>query len=321
MFHAIILTLLSCLLALEVFGQSNPKQIIEDFNADGYQDTLTSRYEGGSGFGGRFITVINGKTKTHFELNTYGCFCQITRTVLLPPSLEKPENQPFLEIIKEHLLPEKRNNSEGSLEWLIKGRFSNKTLTSHIYFDLVIDPNTTWQQSFEYPYNYYLEIQGDTLHQFYNVSEDVPDWYDHKQGKGFLIYYAHNHYRNRSWDSLTFADSNSTYKAFRTSHGVLIRKGVLYKWVFMSDNKLTGAPAKLRWQSIGKVKLFDHYALIEQILRPKQPPNRFIVNIETGRLARLKFQIDDWRMIDLFNTLDNFCMSSVSPDVPQKTQK
>lgn len=46
-----------------LFGQ-NSKPILNDFNYDGYIDTLSSTYEHGSGFGETYVEFINGKTIT-----------------------------------------------------------------------------------------------------------------------------------------------------------------------------------------------------------------------------------------------------------------
>jgi hypothetical protein len=222
---------------------------VHDFNKDGAIDTLKSYYEGGSGFGGRFVSIINGKTNEIYELTNDGCFCEIKHTVLIPPELNKTENVLFLETIKKHLLPEKRTVPEASLDWIIQSSYSNVELDNNSFFDLIIDPQTSWiNKKFEFPYYYYIEIEGDTLDQLYYPAYEPPEWYNKRDAKGFLIYYGNNHNINKSGDNLKLSDSSSLYKIFHTSHGVVVKKGNLHKWLFISDVSITGAPEKLRRQ-------------------------------------------------------------------------
>lgn len=304
----ILIYMISC----QVYGQRDIKVSVDDFNKDGVVDTLKSFYEGGSGFGGRYVQVINGKTNETHELTNDGCFCEIKRTILIPPELIKTENRLFLETIKEQLLPEKKNVPEASLDWIIKSSCSNVKLDSNAFFDLIIDPQTDWfNKEFEYPYNYYLEMEGDTLAQLYDTPYEAPEWFNKKEGKGFLVYYAHNHYRNKSGDSLSLSDSNSLYKAFHTSHGVLVRKGDLYKWIFISDVSLTGAPEKLRWESIKMVTLLDKYLIVEQDLPPTATNRLFVINIETGICGRLKYDFSNSGN-DIDNEMETFLIQEES---------
>ncbi|MDL2228599.1 hypothetical protein LJC30_06910, partial [Odoribacter sp. OttesenSCG-928-L07] len=112
-----------------IINGSDTKAIIEDFNNDGFRDTLTSFYDGGSGFGGNYIVLISGKTKERFELDDYGCFCDIKQIVLIPPELRKTSNKLFLETIKKELLPKKMNLPDASLQWLITANMNSKRLS------------------------------------------------------------------------------------------------------------------------------------------------------------------------------------------------
>ncbi|WP_299433965.1 hypothetical protein [uncultured Aquimarina sp.] len=102
------------------------------------------------------------------------------------------------------------------------------------------------------------------------------------------MYYAHNHYRSKSGDSVTLVDKNDLYSISRTSHGVIAEKNNFYKWLFISDYTLTGGPEKLRWESIKKVTLFDKYIVVEQSLPPDTRKQFFVINIETGICGLLK---------------------------------
>ncbi|WP_108870132.1 hypothetical protein [Aquimarina aquimarini] len=291
------LTLIFYLIFCQVFGQSDSKISLGDFNNDKAVDTLKSFYEGGSSFGGKHVQIINGKTNEMHELTNDGCFCEIKKTILIPSELNKTENQLFLETIKEQLLPEKKNVPDPSLDWIIRSSFSNNKLDNNSFFDLIIDPQTNWvNNKFEYPYNYYIDIKGDTLNQLHNT----PKRFTKKDNKGFLVYYAHNHYRNKAGDSLQVSDSNSLYKTFHTSHGVVVKKEDFYKWVFISDFSLTGAPEKLRWESIKSVKLFDDYLIVRQDLPPTGTYRLYVINIETGICGRVKYDFSSSN-----NTIDD----------------
>src|SRR5690606_33551523 len=93
-------------------GQDNINITSGDFNKDGVIDTLKTFYDGGSGFGGNYVGVVNGKTNEYYELNDDRCFCEIKHTVIVPPELDKLENKPFLEKIKSELLPRRRNQAD-----------------------------------------------------------------------------------------------------------------------------------------------------------------------------------------------------------------
>jgi hypothetical protein len=302
-----IFILLLLLISWQAYSQRDLKISIEDFNKDGVIDTLKSFYEGGSGFGGRYVQLINGKNDELFELTNDGCFCEIKRTILIPPALSNPENKLFLEAIKNQLLPAKRNSPDASLDWIIKSSFSKVELDDNALFDLILDPKTTWiNDEFEFPSNYYLELEGDSLSNLYTAYHEAPDWYDTATNKGFLVYYSHNHYRKQSGDSIVRADSNSHYKTFHTSHGVVVKKGDLYKWLFVSDFNLTGAPEKLRWESIKMLKLVDNYLIVLQDIPPASVQQLFVINIETGKTGRLKFEFY------LSNNLDDDELSTYS---------
>lgn len=58
----ISLLILTGLLYCQVYGQSNLKVYVEDYNKDGVADTLKTYFDGGSGYGGKFVELVNGKT-------------------------------------------------------------------------------------------------------------------------------------------------------------------------------------------------------------------------------------------------------------------
>ena len=288
-----------------VFGQRDLKINIDDFNNDKVIDTLKTFYEGGSGFGGRYVQIVNGKTNEMYELTNDGCFCDIKSTILIPPKLAKKENARFLEIMITRLLPKKRNNPDASLDWMIKSAYANVSLKNNPFFNLIIDPQIEWiQGEFKAPENYYMEIEGDSLMQLYSTPYEAPEWLDAKNAKGFLMYYANKHYRNREGDSIRLSDSNATYKVYNTSHGVYVQKENTYKWLFISDVSTTGAPLKLRWESIKGAKLFGKYVVVQQHLPIIDTDELFVINIETGICGRLNYDLPDANITAIENLLE-----------------
>ncbi|KAA3615611.1 MAG: hypothetical protein D8M58_15555 [Calditrichaeota bacterium] len=188
----------------------------------------------------------------------------------IPPALLENKNKSFLETFKKHLLPAKRDSADPSLKWILKANQFSRSPKTNKYIDLVIFPKIKWLEgSVKLPNIYYTEME--------NSGRD-----------SWLIYYAHNHYRNSTGDSLVFADSNQTYKVFKTSHSVIIKKKELYGWLFVNDYDLLGGPAKLRWESVNKLQLYGNFLFLQQNLTPDTATRIFIIDIETGVCARIK---------------------------------
>lgn len=308
----VLLLLLLYLSYCTSYGQQNIKVNVEDFNKDGVMDTLTSFYEGGSGFGGKYVKLINGKTNETHQLNNDGCYCMIKGVVLIPPELHKQENKFFLEAIKNQLLPQQRNVPDSSLDWMIKGAFSNTILNNNAYFDLIVDPEINWQQrAIELPESYYVDVESDTLGKLYSSSYETPTWFNKTDAKGFLVYYAYNHSIDKSTEGLLLAAKNSLYEVFNTQHGIVVKKGGFHKWVFISDVSLTGAPGKLRWKSIKEVRLLGKYLIVRQDLPPDSAYRIFIINVESGICGRLKYYFSGSKG-DIYEEADTFQMKDTS---------
>jgi len=72
------------------------------------------------------------------------------------------------------------------------------------------------------------------------------------------------------------------------------KKGNKYKWLFISDIELVGAPDKLRWESIAKVDIVKNYIILEQVTPPATESTLFVINIESGLLGKLKYSVIDY---------------------------
>ncbi|WP_299776514.1 hypothetical protein [uncultured Formosa sp.] len=279
--------ILTFLLPIIAFSQ-NYKTTNKDFNNDGDLDTLESYYDGGSSFGGTYVTLINGKTKDTFKLNSFGCFCDIKETILIPPKLMEDSNKPFLDAIKKELLPEKWDTPEASLQWLITSNMNYKKLKDNTYFDLIINTPPKWiSGEIKLPKTYYIDVKGETLDKLFFTNGKVPDWYNPLTTEGWLIYYGHNHFRNKNENGLLMIEKSPAYKVFKSSQGVILKKDNSYAWLFVADYGITGSPEKLRRDAIGKLKLVNNYIIIQLTNSLNFSNPIFIIDIEKGITVRL----------------------------------
>jgi hypothetical protein len=112
--------------------------------------------------------------------------------------------------------------------------------------------------------------------------------------QGFLVYYGDTHFsaQNSVERSFIEVDESETYKVLRTSHGILAKKGILNKWLFVTDIDINGSPSKLRWQSIEQIVMVDNLIVVKQSLAPDVLYNIYVIDIETGVGGKLKIDFD-----------------------------
>lgn len=268
-----------------LFGQ-NITSKFEDFNLDGYIDTLKCHYEGGSGFGGRYCTIINGKTKKIFELDNFGGFSNIKQSMLIQSELLSEKNEKFLAVFISELLPPKKETPDPSFQWIIESTKTLKKLKNNQYFDLIFAPQLQWNiGNFILPYNYYIELSGNNFNLLYNSNIDNYPKINEELSKGFVSYYGRNHFSERDNNNLVLIDSNKYYKIYSSNHGVLVKKGNKYKWVFISDFDLIEDLRPLRIKSIKDVKLLGQYLIVE-INQYMLMYDIYFINIETGAVGK-----------------------------------
>lgn len=273
-------TIIVGLMALSTYsyGQRDLKTEVKDFNMDGYADTMITYYAGGSGHGGRYAEVIDGRTRQHHAFNTSMCFCQFWQSITLPKALCIPENREFREQMMTRLLPEKKEDPDPSFSWLLSAFDNHVELTHHPYFDQFVYPVSNWNSGeFQMPTTYYLqssELASDSIE--------------------IQVYYGHNHFWNPSGDSITKVGGDSVYQIFRTSHGVFATRDNEFKWLFISDVETTGAPEKLRWESIGHVTFDGKYLLLRNHMAPLLDYSVYLINFETGAIGRMKDSFSEY---------------------------
>jgi hypothetical protein len=262
----------------DLFDLYNIRIKVEDFNSDGFIDTLGSYYSGGGLYGGASVRLKNGKNNEVFDVDAGDlCSCDIKDIIIVPELFRKKDNELFLEAVKKELLPPVKDKPESSLEWLISANLNHKYLKNNKSFDLVINVPPVWKkEQIDLPGTYCIEIKGDTFNLLYNNTLKYGHYNSTirnnkksriKAKQAWLVYYAHNHYRNQT-DSLLKMASNNVYQIFRTSHGVIVKKNDYYAWVFVTDYNLTGGLPKLREESIQKVTILNEdtfYNLAEKL--------------------------------------------------------
>lgn len=268
--HFLLATLLACSCANQPAPQGNAPAniptdtavahkkdskglVIKDFNGDGISDTLTNQYSGGSMFGGPTIRLTDGKTKEQYELDVVSSFGTFRTPVYVPLPLAAEKNAAFLSALLERL-PELRPKPDPSLNWINYGLYHHSDLKRHPYFKRVIRfPNDWLEGEMALPQTYTIAVDPDSLLLLPPAWDDVGDWKKEPGAKYFLIYSGHNHYNNCLSGDTTFSVTRESagYKIWRTCHGLVAQKNNRYKWVFVSEAGLTGAPNKLRFGSIG----------------------------------------------------------------------
>ena len=274
-------------LSFHLFGQE-VKTTNEDFNNDKVIDSLTISIWNGAYNTYKEVLLINGKTGDTFTLNIGSDFSQIKSLIIIPEELRNPENKPFLEVIKKSILSKKRQYPDESLSWIISGTLSSTNYENNIYYNRIINPSSDWVEgNIELPSSYHCTIQGDTLEKLYNYNKENPLPLHDRQA--WIRYYGHNHYSYQMTDSAVLIHLNSDLEIYKTAHGIFALKGNCHKWLFVTDFELTGAPEKLRFESIGKTELYKNHLIVYQKLMPSSLNNIFVINIKNGKCGRINF--------------------------------
>lgn len=240
---------------------------IQDYTGDSIPDTLLISSSSGSGASSIRIILRNGKSGESDTLLRSGSYAQFRDIVPISKRLQSPTKTQTLKLLQEKILPPLRKKADPSLQWIENGLSSYKSVAEPSLIEQIITITPSW----------YAEIE-------------MPSTYTLRKDSTFWVYYGHNHYRNNSGDSLVIIDANRNDTLFRTSHGLLLyEKHKGYRWLFITDCELTGGPAKLRWESIGKLQRLDE----EHLLLLQRTPvygshSLFIIHIPSGTIGKLR---------------------------------
>ncbi|MCA0235174.1 MAG: hypothetical protein LCH81_02185 [Bacteroidetes bacterium] len=256
-------------------GEPYPKEL-KDINADGLVDTIQSDQSSGSGFSGTFFSITNGKTGEQYTVEPEYCFCSLYSRIDIPPALLKPENAGFKAYLEQHVFSSpRRQDPDASLQWILESRAWQKEISDNLYFDTRIHLGLKWHNlPVEIPSDYYTEYQGEG---------------DTKAC--FLDYAGRNHYLNWKGDTLQIRYSDDSLRILSTMHGMLLQKNNRYAWIFVTDPEVTGAPDKLRWASIGQVKVVGSWLLMRHHRPVFSDDKFFMVDLQTGKCAGFKIDL------------------------------
>ncbi len=277
-------------------AQENPQIKTKDFNQDGYVDSLITTLSRGSGFGGKTISLIDGKNGNSFKMESKGCYCQIKQIITIPPALNQAQTSHYKEVILADLLPPMKNQLDPSLSWLIEANNNHHRLKDHPYFDLIIYPKIDWKKGdIQLPDTYTINVITEKNGQNQQIISTLKE----KTSKDkLLVYFGHNHFSHRESDSLKHVVTNKSYKIFKTAHGILAKKGNRFKWLFINDYALFEGPEKLRWPSIGFIQVVGEFLIFQHHLTPGMEKNIFVIHLESGICGRYKHKCVIQKTID-----------------------
>jgi hypothetical protein len=85
------------------------------------------------------------------------------------------------------------------------------------------------------------------------------------------------------------------YEFYCSAHSVVVKnvQTGLWRYVFVTDSDLTGAPDKLRWPSIKELWAKESYLLILHSRPTGGGDFFFILNVLNGKCAELNYQCDE----------------------------
>lgn len=282
----ILLALIHCLASIVTIGQT--KSISRDFNKDKVNDRVTISEDGGSAFSSTGISYTDGKTKKKYEfsvLYSFGSFFSIGN---VPNVLGKSGREELGKLLFSRQLASK---IDPSLQWLIDA-CSNKTeVKPSELIDFSTKYNPVWMEGNPViPDDYFVVLDNSKYPNLLKNVEGSPE-YDGKTYKSdyfWLTYTPQNHKGKPNDFNITQADSGN--QLLTTSHGVILKAGLKYSWIFINDDKLFSANEKLRWPSISEAQIFNDFVLIRQAVNTGAT-NLFIVNPKSGVVVRLSNEL------------------------------
>lgn len=290
-----LVILSSVLISLFTSTYSQSQKSKKDFNKDGVIDQVTVTEDGGSGFSSKFVNYLDGKTKKKYEFSVLYSFGSFFAICNAPNVLGKSGR----ELLGSQLFG-KSDTIEPSLNWLIDACTNKIDLEESGLADFATKYNPVWKEGEpQVPEGYYSILSNNKFEKLLKNVEGSPD-FDFAKMKSdyFWIDYSPYSHRNKTAkrgqavDTAVFKITKVSPDSwiYSTAHGVIVKKGGKYSWVFINDNKVFEANEKLRWPSIADVQLIQDYILVRQSINTGEM-NLFIINPESGFLIRLNREL------------------------------
>lgn len=281
-----LITILTLFISSITFCQT--KESLKDFNKDGVADRIEISEDGGSAFSSTGISYTDGKTKKKYEfsvLYSFGSFFSIGN---VPNVLGESGRDELGKLLFSRQLALK---IDPSLQWLIDACSNKAEVSSSEFIDFSTKYNPIWMEGNPViPDDYFVLLENNKYPNLLNNVEGSPE-YDGKTYKSdyfWLTYSPHNHEGKPNDFNITQADSGN--QLLTTSHGVILKAGLKYSWIFINDDKLFSANEKLRWPSISESQIFNDFVLIRQAVNTGAT-NLFIVNPKSGVVVRLSNEL------------------------------
>lgn len=269
-------------------SSAQSQQIKSDFNKDGVIDRVEISEDGGSAFSSTGVKYTDGKTKKKFDfsvLYSFGSFFAISNA---PNVLGKSGRE---ELGKLLFSKKMASTIDPSLQWLIDACSNKAEVKSSELSDFSTKYNPVWTEGNPaIPDDYFIMLENSKYPNLLKNVEGSPE-YDGKTFKSdyfWLTYSPHNH--NAKSDDFKNIQADSESQLVTTSHGVILKSGQKYSWVFINDDKVFEANEKLRWPSILEAKMFSDFVLIRQAVNTGAT-NLFIVNPKSGYVVRLSNEL------------------------------
>lgn len=254
----------------------------QDFNRDGWKDSLAYAYDGGSGFGGTELVLKNGQTKQSYELLLFGSKWAKCFFLACPNDFCKKGNTAFARTVERSLFPKRRlRQAEGSLKWILDGIKKPKLseIDSGYFYQVHLFEPYWYAGDLFMPTNYFLRLSAADSKVLMPVlyDPDVPDWFN-QHTKGWLSYYP-------NIGVLSPADQQKTLRLLSNTEAVVLQSPTAHVWIFVDETLLTGGDPK--WGRIGRTLFWNEFVLIEYFYQHTR--SWYIIDYRKGICAQLNY--------------------------------
>lgn len=260
----------------------------KDFNKDGVIDRVEISEDEGSAFSSTDIHYTDGKARKNYEFSVQYSFGSFFSICNAPNVLAKSDTEELGKLLFSRKMASK---IDPSLQWLIDACSNKEEVKDFDIADFSTKYIPIWiEGSPVIPDDYFVLLQNSKYPMLLKNAEGSPEYADKKYKSDYfwLTYSPYNH-KGKS-DDFNTVQADSTSRLLTTSHGVVLKRGLKYAWIFINDDKLFEANEKLRWPSISEVQMFNDFVLIRQSVNAGII-NLFIVNPNTGFVVRLSNEL------------------------------